>query len=91
MEEEYSALVRNETWDLIPLRSGINLIDNIWVYKVKRKADESVERLKARLIAKGFKQRFRIDYGDTYSPVVKPSTIKVILSLAVTQGWSETN
>jgi hypothetical protein len=88
MEEEYSALIRNETWDLIPPKSGINLIDSRWVYKVKRKADGSVERLKARLVAKGFKQRSGIDYGETYSSVVKPSTIRVIVSLAVTQGWS---
>jgi hypothetical protein len=88
MEEEYSALIKNETWDLIPPKSGINLIDSRWVYKVKRKTDGSVERLKARLVAKGFKQRSGIDYGETYSPAVKPSTIRVIVSLAVTQGWS---
>ncbi|WVZ53157.1 hypothetical protein U9M48_004138 [Paspalum notatum var. saurae] len=88
MDDEYLALIRNETWDLIPPKPGINLIDSRWVYKVKRKADGSVERLKARLVAKGFKQRFGTDYGDTYSPVIKPSTVRIILSLAVTQGWS---
>jgi histone deacetylase 1/2 len=74
--------------DLVPPQKGINLIDSKWVYKVKRKADGSVERFKARLVAKGFKQRQGIDYFETYSPVVKPSTIKVILSLAISQGWS---
>jgi histone deacetylase 1/2 len=88
MDAEYSALLKNETWDLVPPQKGINLIDSRWVYKVKRKADGSVERFKARLVAKGFKQRQGMDYFETYSPVVKPSTIRVILSLAFSQGWS---
>jgi hypothetical protein len=88
MNEEYSALQRNETWDLIPPKVGVNLIDSRWVYKVKRKADSTVDRVKARLIAKGYKQRYGIDYLETYSHVVKPATVRIILSLAVSQGWS---
>lgn len=85
MDQEYSALLKNETWDLVPPQKGMNLIDSRWVYKVKRKADGSIERFKARLVAKGFKQRQGIGYFETYSHVVKPSTIRVILSLAVSQ------
>jgi hypothetical protein len=88
MDEEYSALMRNHIWDLVPPRKAVNLIDNKWVFKVKKKADGSVEKLKAILVAKGYKQRFGIDYFDTYSPVVKPTTIRIILSLAVSQGWT---
>jgi hypothetical protein len=58
------------------------------VYKVKRKADGTVDRFKARLVAKGYKQRYGIDYLETYSHVVKPAVVRIILSLAVSQGWS---
>ena len=87
MDAEFSALQRNQTWRLVPAQPGLSIIDSSWVYKVKCKPDGSVDRFKARLVAKGFKQRHGIDYDDTYSPVIKPTTIRVVLPLAVMQGW----
>lgn len=88
MDEEYSALMRNKTWHLVPDQRGKNIIDCKWVYRVKKKADGSIDRYKARLVAKGFKQCYGLDYEDTFSPVVKAATIRLVLAIVVSRGWS---
>ena len=81
------ALQRNKTWHLVPPQQGKNLIDCKWVFRIKRKSDGTIDRYKARLVAKGFKQRYGIDYEDTFSPVVKATTIRFVLSIVVSKGW----
>jgi histone deacetylase 1/2 len=88
MDDEYRALIENKTWHLVPYKKGINIIDCKWVYRIKRKADGTIDRYKARLVAKGFKQRYGIDYEDTFSPVVKAATIRLVLAISVSKGWS---
>jgi histone deacetylase 1/2 len=88
MDDEFSALQRNKTWRLVPPGKGRNVIDSKWVFKIKRKADGTIDRYKARLVAKGYKQRYGIDYEDTFSLVVKAATIRLILSIVVSNGWS---
>lgn len=59
-----------------------------WVFKLKHKVDDSIDRYKACLVAKGFKQRYGIDYSDTYSHVMKPTTVRLIFSIAISKGWN---
>lgn len=87
MDSEHQALLRNKIWHVVPPPKGKNVIDCKWVYRVKKKADGTVDRYKARLMAKGFKQRYGIDYEDTFSPVVKAATVRLIFSIAVSRGW----
>jgi hypothetical protein len=87
MNFEYQTLLKNKTWHLVSSHQATNVINCKWVYKIKRKQDGSVETYKTRLVAKGFKQRHNIDYDDTFSPVIKVVTIRVMLSLAVSRGW----
>jgi histone deacetylase 1/2 len=88
ISEEYDALVQNGTWELVPSDSSHNIVGCKWIFRTKRHSDGSIDRYKARLVAKGFHQRSGVDYHDTFSPVVKPTTIRLVLSLAVTRGWS---
>jgi len=82
------ALMRNETWELIPRSEKENVIINIWLFKVKERSDGTVERLKARLVANGTNQVEGKDYSETFRPVVKPKSIRKVLTIAVSRGWA---
>jgi histone deacetylase 1/2 len=87
MNTEFDALLQNQTWTLIPPSEASNVVGCKWVFRLKRKADGSIDRYKARLVAKGFHQQPVLDYGETYSPVIKPTTVRLVLSLALCSGW----
>ncbi|CAM8885574.1 unnamed protein product [Rhodiola kirilowii] len=87
MTEEINALLKNQTWVLVPASPMQHVVGSKWIYRIKRKSDGSVERYKARLVAKGFHQQYGIDYGETYSPVIRPTTIRTVLCLAVSRNW----
>ncbi|XP_042982037.1 uncharacterized protein LOC122311522 isoform X1 [Carya illinoinensis] len=88
MANEFQALLATNTWTLVPSSGIKNLVGCKWVFRTKRNSDGTVERHKARLVAKGFHQQEGIDFSETFSPVVKPTTIRTILSIAVTECWS---
>lgn len=84
---EYSALLANNTLTLVPPHPHQNVIGCKWLVRTKINPDGTVARYKACLVAKGFHQRPGIDFFKTFSPVIKPTTIRLILSLAVNFGW----
>lgn len=88
MQNEFNTLERNDTWSLVPPSEASKLVGCKWVYPTEYKPDGSIDRLKPRLVAKGFHQRPDIDYRETFSPVLKPATLRLILSLAISQKWS---
>ncbi|GKA77787.1 retrovirus-related pol polyprotein from transposon TNT 1-94 [Tanacetum coccineum] len=87
MHDEMEALKQNCTWTLVPRPSASNIVGSKWVYRIKYHADGSVERFKARVVAQGFTQIPGLDYSHTFSPVVKASTVRIVLSLAVLHRW----
>ena len=72
---------------LVPPSPSQNLVGCKWVYKLKHNSDGSISRYKARLVAKGFHQQFGVDFEETFSPVIKPPTVRIILSLVVQFNW----
>ncbi|KAI3765987.1 hypothetical protein L2E82_16034 [Cichorium intybus] len=87
MQDEMEALHQNKTWSLVPRPHSSNVVGSKWVYRTKYKSDGSVERLKARLVAQGFTQIPGIDYSHTFSPVIKASTVRTVLSLSILHKW----
>jgi hypothetical protein len=87
MKEEYKSLLENLTWDMVPLPSRRKLVRCRWVYRTKSAVDGHISRYKAKIVAKGFQQVHGIDYDETFTPVTKMDSIRLVLSIATTKGW----
>ena len=87
MDDELTTLHHNDTWWLVPHTPDIHLIRSEWVFKTKLKLDGTLDRLKAQLVAKGYHQIDGINYIEMFSPVIKPDTIRIILTNALVKHW----
>ena len=87
MKEELDALSKNHTWDLVTLPPGKSVVGCKWIYKIKTRSDGSIERYKTRLVAKGFTQKYGIDYEETFAPIACISFVHALLAIAASSKW----
>ena len=85
--EEWKALQGQGVFESVPLPKGRRALDTKWVFKVKTKGDGSIERFKARLVARGFRQVWGLDYNETFAPVGKYTTARVLLAIATARDY----
>ena len=86
-EEEIDSIIKNKTWIMVDLPIGAKAIGLKWVFKLKRNSDGSINKYKARLVAKGYVQQYGVDFEEVFAPVARIETIRLLISLAATNGW----
>eukprot|EP00253_Pinus_taeda_P028780 PITA_28780 len=87
MQEEYSSIMKNDVWEVVPRLEGKSVVTSRWIYKVKHAADGSIKKFKARFVARGFSQVEGVDYEETFAPVARYTSIRSIITIAVEMGW----
>jgi hypothetical protein len=87
MIEEYESILKNDVWEVVPRPQGKSVVTSKWVYKIKHAADGSVEKFKARFVARGFSHKEGIDYDEIFGLVARYTSIRIIISLASVFNW----
>jgi hypothetical protein len=87
MLEEYRSITKKNVWDIVSRPKDKLVVSSKWIYKIKHAAVGSVEKFKARFVARGFTQKEGIDYEETFSPIARHTSIRTIIALAPVLGW----
>jgi hypothetical protein len=87
MTEEYQSILKNDVWDVVPRPEGKSVVTSKWIYKIKHVVDGSIEKYKARFVARGFSQIEGVDYDETFAPVARYTSIRSIIALVASMGW----
>jgi len=82
VNSEIESILQNHTWELVDLPKGSKPLGYKWIFKKKLKVDGSIDKYKARLVIKGFRQKQDLDYFDTYSPVTRITSIRMLIAIA---------
>jgi hypothetical protein len=88
MAEEHQSIMRNEVWEIVPRPKEKSVVTSKWVYKIKHVVDGSVDKYKARFVARGFSQKEGEDYDETFAPLERYTSIRTIISLSASIGWN---
>jgi hypothetical protein len=88
MTEEHQSIMKNDVWEIVPRPKEKLVVTSKWVYKIKHAVDESVDKYKARFVVGGFSQGEGEDYDKTFAPVARYTSIRAIMSLVASMGWS---
>jgi hypothetical protein len=87
MTEEYQSIIKNVVWEIVPRPKNKDVVYSKWIYKIKHVADRSIEKHKARYVARGFSQKEGIDYEAMFAPVARYTYIRTIIALATKMKW----
>jgi hypothetical protein len=87
MTEEYQSIIKNDVWKIVPRPKSKDVVSSKWLFKIKHVVDGSIEKYKARFVARGFSQKEGIDYEETFAPVARYTSIRTIIALAAKMKW----
>jgi hypothetical protein len=87
MTKEYQSIIKNDVWEIVPRLKRKDVVSSKWLFKIKHVADGSIEKYKARFVARGFSQKEGIDYEETFAPVARYTSIRTIIALAAKMKW----
>jgi hypothetical protein len=87
MTEEYQSIMKNKVWEIVPRPKNKDVVSSRWLFKIKHDVDGSIEKYKARFVARGFSQKEGIDYEETFVPVARYTLIRTTIALAAKMKW----